>query len=168
MYCFYTLLSCYIHNQISKENMPFNISEYNYTRYMTSVYFGEFLISGIHINSLSNLGVHEMDVQRHVNASPLPLFITCINALFTLLCSLHVNCIEWYPCQTHKHISISFYWLSFTLFSAWISNHLSINVWDEITYPFPNLNGAIVELWEWISIFIPPFIMGVITQPSWD
>ena len=24
-------------------------------------------------------------------------------------------------------------------------------VWDEITYPFPNFNGATVEVWEWIS-----------------
>ena len=22
--------------------------------------------------------------------------------------------------------------------------------WHEITYPFPNLNGAAVETWEWI------------------
>ena len=24
-------------------------------------------------------------------------------------------------------------------------------VWDEITYPFPNISGAAVEVWEWIS-----------------
>ena len=31
----------------------------------------------------------------------------------------------------------------------------SINhkVWDEITHPFPNLNGYTVEVWEWISKF---------------
>ena len=28
------------------------------------------------------------------------------------------------------------------------------NVWDEITYPFPNFNGTAVEVWEWISNFI--------------
>ena len=42
------------------------------------------------------------------------------------------------------------------------------NVWDEITYPFPNLNGCTVEVWEWIGIFIPHFIMDVITYPYWD
>ena len=26
-------------------------------------------------------------------------------------------------------------------------------MWDEITYPFPNVNGAAVEVWEWISNF---------------
>ena len=31
-------------------------------------------------------------------------------------------------------------------------------VWDEITYPFPNFNGVTVEVWEWISNFIPHFI----------
>ena len=27
----------------------------------------------------------------------------------------------------------------------------------EITYPFPNFNGTTVEVWEWISNFIPYF-----------
>ena len=34
-------------------------------------------------------------------------------------------------------------------------------VWGEIIYPFPNFNGATVEVWEWISNFIPHFIMDV-------
>ena len=36
---------------------------------------------------------------------------------------------------------------------------------DEITYPIPNVNGATVKVWEWISNFIPHFIMEVITYP---
>ena len=36
-------------------------------------------------------------------------------------------------------------------------------VWDEITYPFPNLNGAAIEVWEWVSNFIRHYIMDVIT-----
>ena len=28
-------------------------------------------------------------------------------------------------------------------------------VWDKITNPFPNFNEAIVEVWDWISNFIP-------------
>ena len=31
-------------------------------------------------------------------------------------------------------------------------------VWDEITYPFLNFNGSTVEVWEWLSNFIQPFI----------
>ena len=27
-------------------------------------------------------------------------------------------------------------------------------VWDEITYPFTNFNGATFEVWEWIHDFI--------------
>ena len=38
-------------------------------------------------------------------------------------------------------------------------------MWDEITYPFPNVNDATVEVWEWISNFILHFIMDVITYP---
>ena len=47
------------------------------------------------------------------------------------------------------------------------------NVWDEITYPSPNINGTIVdgtaaEIWEWIRNFIPYYIIGEITYLSWD
>ena len=47
--------------------------------------------------------------------------------------------------------------------ALWISNRTPSKVWDEITYPFPNFNGATVEVWGWIGNFIPPFIMDVIT-----
>ena len=51
-----------------------------------------------------------------------------------------------------------FYWHSLTLIPAWISNYIHYKVWDEITYPFPNFNGVTVEVWEWISNFIPCFL----------
>ena len=38
---------------------------------------------------------------------------------------------------------------------TWVSNYIHYKVWDEITYPFPNFNGAAVEVWEWISNFTP-------------
>ena len=41
-----------------------------------------------------------------------------------------------------------------TTTGSWISNHMTNKVWDEITYPFPNFNGAAVEVWEWMSNFI--------------
>ena len=44
--------------------------------------------------------------------------------------------------------------------STWISNHMPSKVWGEITYPFPNLNGFTVEVWECRSNFIPHFIMS--------
>ena len=34
-------------------------------------------------------------------------------------------------------------------------------IWDEITYPFPNFNGATVDVWEWMIHFIPHFVMDV-------
>ena len=36
-------------------------------------------------------------------------------------------------------------------------------VWDEITYLFPNFNGATVEVWEEINNSIAHFIVDVIT-----
>ena len=32
---------------------------------------------------------------------------------------------------------------------------IQYRVWDEITYPFQNLNGAAIEVWERLSNFIP-------------
>ena len=39
-----------------------------------------------------------------------------------------------------------FYKHGLTLIPAWISNHIHHKVWDEITYPFLNFNGATVEV----------------------
>ena len=55
-----------------------------------------------------------------------------------------------------------------TLISAWISNHKSSKLCDEITYLFANYNGFTVEVWEWIRNFIPYFMMCVITYPLFD
>ena len=50
----------------------------------------------------------------------------------------------------------------------WISNNIHYKVWDGITCPFPNFNGATVEVWEWINILIPSFTGYVITYPCRD
>ena len=47
------------------------------------------------------------------------------------------------------------------LIPTWISNHMPDEIWDAITYPFPNLNGAAVDVLEWISNFIPHLIVDV-------
>ena len=53
-------------------------------------------------------------------------------------------------------------WINFV--PAWISNHMPSRVW--VNYiSIPNFNGATVEVWEWISNFIPHFIMD---DPFWD
>ena len=50
-----------------------------------------------------------------------------------------------------------FYLHGLTLIPTWINNHMPSKVWVEITYPLPNFNSATVEVWEWISNFIPHF-----------
>ena len=44
-----------------------------------------------------------------------------------------------------------FYQHVLTLIPARMSYYSHYLVLDEITYPFPNFNGATVEVWEWIS-----------------
>ena len=56
-----------------------------------------------------------------------------------------------------------FYKYKLTLIPAWISNHIHYQVWDEITYPFRNLNDCTIEVLEWISNFIPQLTGHVIT-----
>ena len=41
-------------------------------------------------------------------------------------------------------------------------------MWDEITYPFLNFNGATVEVLEWMNNVIPHFTDHVITFPCLD
>ena len=50
------------------------------------------------------------------------------------------------------------------LIPAWITDYIHSKVWDEITYPFPNFNGATVEVWEWISNFIARCVLDVICR----
>ena len=45
---------------------------------------------------------------------------------------------------------------------------MSRKVWNEIAYPFPNLNDYTVDVWEGISNFIPHFIKDVQTSACWD
>ena len=46
----------------------------------------------------------------------------------------------------------SLYLHELTLIPAWMSKHTPSKVWDKFTCPFPNFNGATVEVWEWISL----------------
>ena len=44
----------------------------------------------------------------------------------------------------------------------------SLQMWHEITYSFPNVNVAAVEVWEWMNNFFPHFTEHVITYRCWD
>ena len=79
------------------------------------------------------------------------------NTVLMLQCSPMSKFIFWVP----------HYWHGLTLILAWISNRIHYKGWNEITYPFPNFNGATVDVWEWISNFIPHFTGHVITYPCW-
>ena len=55
-----------------------------------------------------------------------------------------------------------------SLIPSWINSYIKYTVWDEITFLFPDFNGTTVEVWEWISNFIPHFTRHVITYPCLD
>ena len=62
----------------------------------------------------------------------------------------------------------SFYYHGLTLIPSWICNYIHYDVWDEITYPFPNFNGATIVVWEWMNNFIPHFTRHAISYPFWN
>ena len=47
-----------------------------------------------------------------------------------------------------------------------ISNCTHYKMYDRITNPFPNFNGA-VAVWEWVSNFVPHFTWHMITYSCW-
>ena len=59
-------------------------------------------------------------------------------------------------------------YLSLSVIPAWISNCIHYKVWAELTYTFPNFNGATVEVWEWTSRFNPRCTGHVVTYPCWS
>ena len=66
------------------------------------------------------------------------------------------------------HNTVHLDWHGLTLIPEWTSNHMLSTVWDEITYPFQNVNVVTIKVLEWISHFIPHFIMDMITYTCWD
>ena len=59
-------------------------------------------------------------------------------------------------------------YIGISLGPTWISNNIHYYLWNEITYPFQNFNGATVDVREWLSNFIRHFINYVITYPRWN
>ena len=56
-----------------------------------------------------------------------------------------------------------FYYHGLISIPAWIYNYTHYNIWDYIACPFPNFNSETVEVWEWVSNFIPHFTRRVVT-----
>ena len=46
-----------------------------------------------------------------------------------------------------------------------VISSIHYKLWDKITYPFPNFNGYTVEVWGWISNFIPHLTGCLIIYP---
>ena len=54
------------------------------------------------------------------------------------------------------------------LIPTWINNYIHYNVRDKNSYPFPNVDGATVEVGECISNFTVPFTSHVTKYPCMD
>ena len=103
---------------------------------------------------------------RHtVDRIYLTTMLWCIRLMSRLGCSARTvvshqqSYFLWKTISTICVISASaFHEYELTLIPVWISDYIHYQMWDEITNPFPNFNGATVEVWEWISnLFYPIF-----------
>ena len=70
-------------------------------------------------------------------------------------------------CDIKWNIDLEPHLLTWFLLS-WICNHMPSKVCDEITYPFPNVNCATVEVRGWISNFISYLSLEIIIYPYWS
>ena len=61
-----------------------------------------------------------------------------------------------------------FYYHGITLIPAWLSNYIHYKVWGELSFLVSNFYYSTVEVWEWISNFIPQFTGHMITYPCPD
>ena len=59
-------------------------------------------------------------------------------------------------------------WFHYYLWICFLMSSMANKLWDEINYPYPNLNGVTNEVWERISNSISYFIMDVISYPCKD
>ena len=57
--------------------------------------------------------------------------------------------------------------MDWILIPAWINKYTHDKLWDEIAYPFRNVNGAIVDVCEWICNSNSHFTAHLITYPCW-
>ena len=55
------------------------------------------------------------------------------------------------------HIKDPFYKHRLTFITTSITMYSRYKIWDEITHLFPTFNGTTIEVWEWISNFVPYF-----------
>ena len=91
----------------------------------------------------------EMDFGRNTYGSKVATNINILFAPGNLVTIISVLCFCWYFKITYYQCCYAmapFYYHGFTLIPAWISNYTHWNVWDKITYPFLNFNGATVEV----------------------
>ena len=91
-------------------------------------------------------------ISSHFRHIPTGHWHTAALAKWPTCCRRHIqiNCLEWKP------------WYIESIFNTPRPSKTR----GEITFPFTNFNGCIVEVWDWIGNFIPHFIMDVITDPG--
>ena len=111
-------------------------------------------------------------ISRNVWLSDIHQILKLPRQLLRAIIVWHLN--SWISFQTvltcltaHIYLTALLWWYlsNKDLVTTWISYYIYYDVWVKITYSFPKFNGATVEVWEWLSNFIPHFTWHVVTYP---
>ena len=107
------------------------------------------------------------EVARSTKSGLKSLWLNLLGIAFVTITGVHVSKYLriWSSLNHYYQVPRSLTWITFN--PLWIS-HSPIIVWDEITYPFPNFNGCILELWQWKSNFILHLSGHAITYPCYS
>ena len=88
------------------------------------------------------MGVQPLGMQQNLEAAN-KMCSLCKRSVTENVNHVLFECTSLIACRTAEWTTVV---RSITLIPAWISNYIHYNVWDEITYPFPNFNICTVEV----------------------
>ena len=107
-------------------------------------------------------------------------YLCCAPSLWlTIDCSPQIIIVGWQTglllvdlCGLHQFLfTVPIWWGPSYQYRLFSTLHAYIITWavkcgmDEINYPFPNISGCTIEVWEWMSSFISHFEKDIIFYP---
>ena len=115
----------------------------------------------------SKYSKHRIIISSFHNAFPNFLETQTSYTLASDFAYCHVNNYQSSPTQQSKYVLYAYNYYNTYISLMTCRNQSNSCKQTDITYPFKNLIGSTVEVWEWIINLIQHLKMDVMTYPSW-
>ena len=92
------------------------------------------------------------------------LYLILQNVIVVIRHDKSVRCEPWF----YRYSGPVYYHGLTSIIPASIHNCITSPAWDEFSYPWPNIHGCNIDVWEWLSNFTPNIKMGFINHPCKD